>query len=72
MYLFGAIRESADLDTDIKRRVAVAWASFRRYSSQLSDRWNARLSLKIRLFQSGGNGSYDIRMCHVDYALSRL
>ena len=72
MYLCSAIRESADLDTDIKRRVTVAWASFRRYSSQLYDRWNARLSLKNRLFQSGGNGSYDVRMCHVDHALSRL
>ena len=33
VYLGGAISESADLDTDIKRRIGVAWASVRKYSS---------------------------------------
>ena len=51
VYLGGAISESADLDTEIKRRIGTAWASVRRYSSQLYDRRNARLSLKIRLFK---------------------
>ena len=101
VYLGGAISESADLDIEIKRRIGAAWASVRKYSSQLYDRRNARLSLKIRLFkaelmeamlygcatwtmrsqdfvaqnqaiQSGGNGSYAVRMCHVDYALPGL
>ena len=52
MYLGGAISESADLDIEIKRRIGAAWASVRKYSSQLYDRRNARLSLKIRLFKS--------------------
>ena len=52
VYLDGAINESADLDTEIKRRIGAAWASVRRYSSQLCDRRNARLSLKIRLFKA--------------------
>ena len=52
MYLGGAISESADFDTEIKRRIGAAWASVRRYSSQLYDRRNARLSLKIRLFET--------------------
>ena len=51
VYLRGAISESADLDTEIKRRVGAAWASVRKYSSQLYDRRNARLSLKIRLLK---------------------
>ena len=52
VYLRGAISESADLDTEIKRRMGAAWASVRKYSSQLYDRRNARLSLKIRLFKA--------------------
>ena len=52
VYLGGAINESADLDTEIKRRIGTAWASVRKYSSQLYDRRNARLSLKIRLFKA--------------------
>ena len=52
VYLGGAISESADLDTEVKRRIGVAWASVRKYSSQLYDRRNARLSLKIRLFKA--------------------
>ena len=52
MHLGGAISESADLDIEIKRRIGAAWASVRKYSSQLYDRRNARLSLKIRLFKA--------------------
>ena len=52
MYLGGAISESADLDIEIKRRIGAAWASVRKYSSQLCDRRNARLSLEIRLFKA--------------------
>ena len=51
VYLGGGISESADLDTEMKRRVGAAWASLRIYSLQLYDRRNARLSLKIRLFK---------------------
>ena len=51
VYLGGAISESADLDIEIKRRIGVAWASVRKYSSQLYDRRNVRLSHKIRLFK---------------------
>ena len=52
VYLGGAITESADLDIEIKRSIGAAWASVRKYSSQLYDRRNARLSLKIRLFKA--------------------
>ena len=52
VYLGGAISESADLDIEIKRRFGAAWARVRKYSSQLYDRRNARLSLKIRLFKA--------------------
>ena len=52
MYLGGGISESAHLDTEIKRRIGAAWASVRKYSSQLYDRRNTRLSLKIRLFKA--------------------
>ena len=52
VYLGGAISESADLNIEIKRRIGAAWASVRKYSSQLYDRRNARLSLKIRLFNA--------------------
>ena len=52
VHLDGAISESTDLDTEIKRRIGAAWASVRKYSSQLYDRRNARLSLKIRLFKA--------------------
>ena len=52
VYLGGAISQSADLDTEIKRRIGAALASVTKYSSELYGRWNARLSLKIRLFKS--------------------
>ena len=52
VYLGGAISESADLDIEIKRRIGAAWASVRKYSSQLYDRRNARLPLKSRLFKA--------------------
>ena len=52
VYLGGAISESADLDIENKRRIGAAWASVKKYSSQLYDRRNARLSLKIRLFKA--------------------
>ena len=52
VYLGGAISEIADLDIEIKRRIGAAWASVRKYSSQLYDQRNARLSLKIRLFKA--------------------
>ena len=52
VYLGGAISESADLGIEIKRRIGAAWASVRKYSSQLYDRRNARLSPKIRLFKA--------------------
>ena len=51
-YLDGTISESADLDTEIKRRTGAAWASVRKYSAQLYDRRNARLSLKLTLFKA--------------------
>ena len=41
VYLGGAISENADLDIEIKRRIGAAWASVRKYSSQLYDRRNA-------------------------------
>ena len=52
VHLGGAISESADLDIEVKRRIGAAWASVGKYSSQLYDRRNARLSLKIRLFKA--------------------
>ena len=52
VYLGGVISESADLDIEIKRRIGTAWASVRKYISQMYDRRNARLSLKIRLFKA--------------------
>ena len=52
VYLGGAISESADFDIEIKRRIGAAWASVKKYSSQLYDRRNARLSLKIRRFEA--------------------
>ena len=52
VYLGGALSESADLDIEIKRRIGAAWASVRKYSSQLYDRRNARPSPKIRLFKA--------------------
>ena len=52
VHLGGAISESADLNIEIKRHIGAAWASIRKYSSQLYDRRNARLSLKIMLFKA--------------------
>ena len=48
----GAISGSAYLDIEVKRRIGAAWANVKIYSSQLYDRRNTRLSLKIRLFKA--------------------
>ena len=48
--LGGSISESAGLDIENKHRISAAWKSIKRYSSLIYDRWNARLSLTIRLF----------------------
>ena len=50
VYLGGAISESADLDIEIKSHIGDAWASVRKYSSQLYDRRNARPSLTSMLY----------------------
>ena len=52
VYLGGTISESTDLDIEIKRCIGAAWARVRGDSSQLYDRRNARLSLKIKLFKA--------------------
>ena len=52
MHLRGAISESAGLDIENKHRISAAWANIRRYSSHFYDRWNARSSLTIRLFDA--------------------
>ena len=52
VYLGSASSENADLDIEIKRRIGATWASVRKYSSQLYDRRNARVSLNIRLFKA--------------------
>ena len=52
MYIGGAINESTDLDIEVRRHLGATWASVRRYSSELYDRRNARLSAKIRLFKA--------------------
>ena len=51
-YLGGAISEGAGLDIENKHRISAAWANIRIYSSHFYDRWNARLSLTIRLFDA--------------------
>ena len=51
VYFGGAISESASLDIENKHRISAAWANIRRYSSHFYDRWNARLSLTIRLLR---------------------
>ena len=51
MSLGGAISESAGLDIENKHRISAAWANIRRYSLHFYDRWNARLSLTIRLLR---------------------
>ena len=52
VYLGSAISESVDIDTEIKHRIGAAWASVRKYSSQMYDRHNTRLSQKIKLFKA--------------------
>ena len=48
----GAINEGTDVVTKIKLPIGAGWASVRRYSYQLYDQRNARLSLKIRLLKA--------------------
>ena len=50
--LGGATSEGTDVVAEIKLRIGAGWASVRRYSSQLYDQRNARLSLKIRLLKA--------------------
>ena len=48
----GAINEGTYLVTEIRLRIGAAWASVRRYSSQLYEQRDAAMSLKIRLLKA--------------------
>ena len=61
VYLGGAISADAKMSIEINRRISAAWARIRKYSSQLYDRPNAELSLKVR--------SPAVWMRHVDTTL---
>ena len=52
VYLGGAISADAKMSIEINRRISAAWARVRKYSSQLYDRPNAELSLKVRLLKA--------------------
>ncbi|CAM9224060.1 unnamed protein product, partial [Sphacelaria rigidula] len=47
-----AISADAKMSVEINRRISAAWARIRNYSSQLYDRPNAELSLKVRLLKA--------------------
>ena len=49
VYLGCLISKSADLDAEIKRRIDVAWVHATRYSFQLHNQRNTKLSLKTKL-----------------------
>lgn len=61
----GAIRANAKISTDIKRRISFTRARLRKYDSQLYDRSNAQLTLKVRLIKIGGAGSSLVRTCDI-------
>ena len=62
VYLGGAISESAGHDIKNKPRISAAWTNIRRYSSHFYDRWNARLSLTIKLFDA----RRERKLCYTD------
>ena len=69
VYLGGAISESADLDTESKRRIGeLGRLSENTVANCTTDRTPG--CAQDQAIQSGGNGSYAVQMCHVDYALS--
>ena len=72
MYLGGAISESTDLDIEIKRRIGVAWGECQKIQFPIVRPTERPAVAQDQAIQSGGNGSYAVRMCHVDYALSEL
>ena len=72
MYLGGAISESADFDIEIKRRIGAAWANVRKIQFPVVRLTERPALAQDQAVQSGGNGSYAVRMCHVDYALPGL
>ena len=72
VYLGGAISESADLDIETKRRIGTAWASVRRCSSQIVRSTKRPVVAQDRAILRGDGRSYDVWICHVNYAHSRL
>ena len=52
VYLGGLITEDADSTRDVNRRTKVAWGCFRKFSTELFDRPNAPLRLKVRLLKA--------------------
>ena len=52
VYLGGLITEDADITRDISRRTKIAWGCFREFSTELFDRPNAPLRLKVRLLKA--------------------
>ena len=52
VYLGGATTADAKMSIEINRRISAAGARIQKYSSQLYDRPNAELSLKVRLLKA--------------------
>ena len=52
VYLGGLITEDADITRDINRRTKIAWGCFRKFSTELFDRPNAPLRLKVWLLKA--------------------
>ena len=72
VYLGGAISESADLDTEIQCRIGRRLGKYQKMQFPSVRPTERPAVAQHQAVQSGGNGSYAVRMCHVDYALSRL
>ena len=52
VYLGGNVNHSANVSTEVDRRIRNAWCSFRKYTLELYDQRSAPLELKIRMLRA--------------------
>ena len=65
---WGKLNHSADLSTEIDRRMRNAWCSFRKYTLEQYDRPSAPLELKIRMLRAEVTRDNAVRLRHVEPA----
>ena len=66
LHLGCLVDASADIMPEIKRRVRLAWACYKRFKRELYDMEDAPFTLKVRMLKAEVMGDPAVRVCDLD------